>query len=377
MFLIALVRGLYTSARLEEIGTVVARWLLDGKHLSAIAKSLYKGGESRLHMLTAVIDRAAAAGSHTAIVNVMEVAATLFGQGIKAAKVPFMQALRELKKRDDANWARQIWYSREFRTLIKDLDSGERAEVLSALASLRKIDYQVEEILFGIAEHDPQSVLLYFTGRLAEERVRRQRGLNSSPLDDDYYEAVPFQLHKLNEALAKAPGAVIDALRHDYAAEDAGMFAYRGARLVNGIFPNLGEPLENELRKLIDANNPTDIDFVLAILRTYDGSAAILELGKAIVRAVPERSPSWNELAAAIETTGVVSGEYGMLHAYEHKRDEIEPWKSDGNARVRAFADWLIENLNHMIDSESKRVNEEIALRKYKYGDDPDSHGAT
>ena len=86
------------------------------------------------------------------------------------------------------------------------------------------------------------------------------------------------------------------------------------------------------------------------------------------MRAVPEQSRSWNELAAAIETTGVVSGEYGLVQAYERKRSEIEAWKDDDNARVRAFAEWLIYSLDHMIASERKRANEDLALRKYKYG---------
>jgi len=367
-FLIALVRGLYGSARPDQIEVIVARWMTDGKHLSAIAKSLYKVGASRLQTLLEVIERASSAGNHAAMANAMEVAATLYSEGTKEAKDVFMRALRELGKGGSAKWVRGIWYSREFRALISDLDSSERAELLSALASLQKIDYQAEEILFSIAKQDAQSVLAYLLARLADERTRRQRDPEWSALDDDQYEAIPYQLHKLHEPLARVPEVVIAALRQDFASENAFMFTYRGARLVKGIFPTFGEPLESELRKLVDGGDPNDIDFVLAILRTYEGSAAILEVGKAIVRAVPERSESWNELAAAIETTGVVSGEYGLVQAYERKRNEIEPWKNDDNARVRAFAEWLIQSLDHMIDSERKRADEELVLRKYKYG---------
>lgn len=367
-FLIALVRGLYGSARSDQVEAVVVRWMTDGKHLSAIARSLYKVGASRLQTLVEVIERASSAGNHAAVANAMEVAATLYSEGTKAAKDVFMQALRELGKGGSAKWVRGIWFSREFRALISDLDSSERTELLSALASLQKIDYQAEEILFSIAKHDAQLVLAYLLARLAEERTRQQRDPGWSALDDDHYEAIPFQLHKLNEPLAKAPEVVIAALRQDFASEDAFMFTYRGARLVKGIFPTFGEPLESELRKLIDGGDPNDIDFVLAILRTYEGSAAVLEVGKAIVRVVPERSESWNQLAAAIETTGIVSGEFGLVQAYERKRGEIESWKNDDNARVRAFAQWLIESLDHMIDSERKRAEEELALRKYKYG---------
>ncbi len=312
-FLIALVSGLWSSERANEIEAVVDRWIVDGKHLAAIAKSLYKLGASRLPTLLVVIDRGASTDNRAAIISAMSVAATLYGEGNKAAKKVFMQALRELAKRNDANWVRDIWHSREFRVLIKDLDYRERTELLAALASLQKIDYQAEEILFGIAEYDAQSVLAYLLDRLAEERARRQRDPEWSVLDGDRYEAIPFELHKLNELLAKIPEAVVTALRKDFESEDAAMFTYRGARLVKGIFPTFGEPLESQLRKLVEGSDPTDIEFVLAILRAYEGSAVILEVGKAIVRAVPEQSRSWNEVAAAIETTGVVSGEYGFV----------------------------------------------------------------
>ena len=84
--------------------------------------------------------------------------------------------------------------------------------------------------------------------------------------------------------------------------------------------------------------------------------------------AVPEQSSAWRELAAAIETTGVVSGEYGMVHAFEGKRDELTVWKTDENAHVRAFAEWLTEQLERMIAFERQRADEDLALRKYKYG---------
>lgn len=44
----------------------------------------------------------------------------------------------------------------------------------------------------------------------------------------------------------------------------------------------------------------------------------------------------WNEVAAAIETIGVVSGEFGMVEAYEHsKLASLAAWKSDEDERVR------------------------------------------
>jgi len=42
----------------------------------------------------------------------------------------------------------------------------------------------------------------------------------------------------------------------------------------------------------------------------------------------------------------------------------------DPDEKVREFAKWYIANLEQMIDTDTKRVKEEIALRKHSYGED-------
>lgn len=81
-----------------------------------------------------------------------------------------------------------------------------------------------------------------------------------------------------------------------------------------------------------------------------------------------QRSHIWNEVAAAIETTGVVTGEYGMAQAFARKLQEISCWKNDEDDRVRAFAQWLTEGLQRLIEHEQQRADEGLALRKYRYG---------
>ena len=110
----------------------------------------------------------------------------------------------------------------------------------------------------------------------------------------------------------------------------------------------------------------------MLVVRAYGGGSPILLVCKAIIQVVPEESSTWNELAAAVESTGVVSGEYGIVQAFECKRDQISAWMDDKHLRVRAFAKWLIERLDQQIKEERKRADEGLALRKYRYGVDKD-----
>lgn len=371
-FLIALVRGLWTSANPAEAEAIVETWLASGRHLTTTAKSLYGVGAERLDMLMAVVDRAAALDDRDALMQAMGTAASLYAEGATDAKAIFMQSLRELAKRNDAGWASVVWFSRDFRTLASAMEPVERAEMLATLTPLPELDYQAEEILYEVAKHDIQGVLDFLVGRLNRARALSQQKLKHDDSDRDRFEPVPYQFSKLGELLARAPDALLSALRADFNDEAHFMFTYRGVRLVKSAFATFGEPLEGLLLKYVGTGNEDDIEFVVGVLRAYEGSAAILEVCKAIIKAVPERSRIWSEVAAAIEATGVVRGEYGMVEAFERKQQEISAWKSHENERVRDFAQWLTEGLQRQIEQERQRADEGLALRKYRFGADTD-----
>jgi hypothetical protein len=138
--------------------------------------------------------------------------------------------------------------------------------------------------------------------------------------------------------------------------------------LVRATFPNFEPDLEKLLLEYVATGREDDMEFAIGILRAYEGSPAILPVCKAIVRAVPERSRLWNEVGAAIEATGVVSGEFGMAEAYERKLQSLEPWKADEDERVRGFAEWLSDGLVNFVAQERQRAEQGLALRKYRFG---------
>lgn len=370
-FLIPLIGGLYSSDRVAAILEIVQHWLAEGTHLVVIAKSLFKGGVEQLDILSAMVARAAKLGDIDALSIAMGVATHLYAKGNAAAKAVFMESLRALAQHRISSWARTFWYGQDFKVLATGMDAEERAEVLANLLSSQELDYQTEEVIRTIGEHDVGAVFKFLSARLsAETQDRAQRRAEGSSVLDDKFEAVPYNLHGLNKLLERNPEALIALLRQSFEEKEARlMFPYRGgARLVKAVFPNFEPQLQALLLKLVETGDERDIEFVTAVVRSYGGSAPILEVCKAIIKVVPERSSGWNELAAAMETTGVVSGEYGLVDAYERKRDELAAWKFDENDRVRAFSQWLTEQLERMIISEKRRADDELALRKYQYG---------
>lgn len=372
-FLIPLIGGLWESDQSADVEEVVRRWLEAGEHLTAIAKSVYRGGIQRLSTLQAVVARSVETDDRLTLMHAMGVAARLHEQGAAQAKEVFLSAMRYLARQGDASWARTIWFNRDFVHLIRAMEAHELRELLASLATLPELGYEAEELLSAIAKSAPDDVLAYLFDRLKRERMNDERDDDS--VGDGKFEAIPDQLTKLNKALSLNPDPLIQAVRRDFEAETAGMFPYSGsARLMKAAFPGFELDLQTRLIAMIETGDPVDLAFVLAVLHTYGGGAPILEVGKAVVRAVPENSRAWQQLASAIETTGVVWGEYGMAELFERKTQVLKPWLDDADAKVRAFAAWLIVHLERMSSHERERATEEIALRKHRFGGSTDEN---
>lgn len=371
-FLIPMLIGLHASSRKADVESLEQRWIVAGQHLIAIAKSMFKDNGHRVQALAAVVLRATELDDRDTLAVSMGIAASLYVHGSEPAKQVFMNGLRALAQHHDARWARRYWFGSDFKALAAKLAPHERAELLSSLNALPELDYQTEEVLCAIGEHDIESILAFLSKRLeAETQERADRRAQGRSALEDKFEAIPYSLHGLQKLLSQHPTELLTMVRERFKDEEARvMFPYLGGgRLLKGAFPNFEHQLQAPLLKLIASGAEQDLEFALAVLRTYGGNAPILDVCKSIVRVAPENSRAWRELAAALETTGGVWGEYGLAEAYERKREELAAWLTDPDEKVRSFALWLTAQLDRLSAAERQRADESIALRKYQYGE--------
>jgi hypothetical protein len=73
--------------------------------------------------------------------------------------------------------------------------------------------------------------------------------------------------------------------------------------------------------------------------RGDQGQPALHDVCKEVVDKLPENDSRLNEIEVILESTGVISGQFGFVEAYQRKKDEISPWLSDPRPKVRAFAE--------------------------------------
>lgn len=372
-FLIPLLRGVWDGDRKHELLPLITRWIDDASDketsfLSACAKAFLSTKDVDFDILEKILEKATCLRDFFVIRQVVTVAVGRSDSGARRAdlKALFLRALPRLTELGDAGWVREIWYRKEATEMIGELSPDERREVLKNLRLLPQIDYQTEDVLAAIAEPEPSLVVEYLCDRLYD---RNAAIAAVSTKEGSDYEGVPYQFHTLQDSLSKNPKAVVAEVLSRYSADES-LFEFRGAKLLQAIFPQFSDEFQAELIRLVRDGGEKGLEFVAGVLRAYSGEAFIQPVAKELIKRLPRSSPLINEVEIALTSTGVVSGEYGMAEAYDRKRSEVLDWLQDPDERVRTFSAKYVNQLQAMSESERRRADESIAVRKFEYGEE-------
>ena len=368
-FAIPLLRGLWDGSAHEEARALVTAWISaatldDDQLLRASAKMFLSANAVDFDALDAILSRAVELNAKEVVEQIAAVAVARYSGGDQAERLKalFLHCIAVLTEFKDASWVHSVWYHEEAKGLLSDLDQAQRASVLQNLRMLPSVDYQAEEILAKFAEVAPAEVIRFFCLR-AEEEARLE--LNR-PFGE--FEAIPFDFHSLQEPLSKYPKEAVSILLDNYRTSPS-LFEFRGGKLLQDIFPKFGEAFERELLGLIENGTDSALDFVVSVLRAYDGEAFLYPVCKAVVEHLPVEHPLLQSVSAVLVSTGVVTGEFGMAEAYEKKLNDLSAWLNDQSENVRVFARSFLDGLKSMIEQERQRAEESIALRKFRFGE--------
>lgn len=371
-FLIPILRGLWDSEKRDELLPLIQRWVQQARpeetvFLYACAKLFLSTKHVDVELLGQLLDKAIELKDAFVLRQVASVAiARSATDEVRVElKALFLRALSRLTELNDANWVREIWFQKEAKEMVAELSPTERREVLENLQLLPQIDYQAEDVLAVIAEREPRDVVEFLCARLYEPDEHAQALAEKEGVE---YEELPFQLHKLQDPLSNDPKMVVQKVLDCYR-KDSSLFEFRGAKLLQIIFPQFSETFQGALVRLVREGGDAELDFVAGVLRAYSGETFIHPVARELIKRLPPGSPLVTEVEIALQSTGVVSGEYGMSEAYENKRLEVLDWLRDPDDRIRTFAVKYISKLETMRDSERARAEESIALRKFNYGE--------
>lgn len=361
-FLIPILRGLGSSSESLTAGEIVLGWANSGRYLYPSIKQFLNNPRMDHSLLNTLFHKAIEQNDVRAVGLVVEIAVSNYVKSDRyLIDAYFLPALEALTAHSNADWIFDTWYRPQTKSLINDLGVEDIRVVLRNLETLGTIDFHAEEILYLLSGKAPEEVLDYLCDRMTSSRATKAKRMRT-------FDAIPFEFHKLPQAMSPYTREALTKVRSSYDG-NYGMFVYAGARLIFVLFPEFSSQLERELLQYLKSTERSDIEFVLAILRHYKGQPPTHRVLKGIVRMLEPSSTLRNEVGAVLQSTGVVSGEFGFVEAYQSKREEMREWLSDPEQRIADFAEWYIAGLDEMISIERSRAEEEIALRRHAFGE--------
>jgi hypothetical protein len=91
------------------------------------------------------------------------------------------------------------------------------------------------------------------------------------------------------------------------------------------------------------------------------------EVCKAVVAVLPDDERRLNEVEIILQSTGVVTGEFGMVQVYQARKEEVADWLADARLKVRAFAERYQRTLDRAIAAEQRRSESGHELRRMEW----------
>ncbi len=362
-FLPGLLSGLYESGSNEIYESRIASYSQSGTQLRSLARHWRNAKPSRPDFIQGVLEKAIEQSDDWAVCECLYFAI----EEMPSEKVPpsdtfLTPALEYFNRRNLSHWVHDAWFDFQKLRFFEAISLKEVKLILNNFVELSNIDFPAEQMLCQLARRH-LSMVWDFLGKRLKRQVERR--------EDENYHAIPYSFQGLEKELSKDIKLAISKAR-GWFKKNPRLFRYYGGNLLSIVFSGFPAEFADELVNLVTTGNIADAKFVISVMENYHSEPTTHEILKAIVTKYPDERSMRTGVSISFDGTGVVTGEFGFVHAMRKKRDVMETWLSDARPEVRDFAANHIHQLNQTIASEQRRAEESIALRKLEYGTDED-----
>jgi hypothetical protein len=229
-------------------------------------------------------------------------------------------------------------------------------EVMQNFIRLPRLDHRVEECLDRLGAIDPWEVLNFIEARIEENRRRREQRSN------DEYDAVSFSMGRAFQNIRSHPEymSVLRRIR-DWTTHSDPIMRWEARRLFHEVAGTLDKAMEYILMEWVTSDDLNKMRSIAHMLHELSSGPGFYLISRELI-ARTDDNEILSALQAAIGTTsGVISGPFSAFH--RQRIQEIEPWLSDDNFRVRAFAKRIIAIEKE--DMERELANEAFEERRW------------
>lgn len=358
-FLTAILAGLIKSSYREKAFLKIEKWISSGKHLSKIGKSLIGIEIINISLIKKLFKKAQCMQDTETLNNLIKLLIHNPNIDIEVKNL-FLSTIKALTILKNTEWVQHCWYDANCINWLSKLNKHESKIILKNLIFSDLRHHSSEEILTFFAKNYPNEVL-----NLLHAKFELRATAGSI---DTYEHYLPLQINKLAEQLAKNPHKTIKTVCNWYNG-DAEDFRWKGAQLLYLIFPDCPENFINGLLNFIKSKNPSRFQIVMSILTHYHGQHLLHDVFKAIIKGMPEKGEYQNVLMDMLMDPGITMGEFGMVHAYESKRNQIKNWtEKKESIKVKKFAKKLLEKLKTEIASQRRWAIQRTEMQKHALG---------
>lgn len=365
-FLIHIVAGIWKSPQKAVAKKLISKWCNSYQYLNICAGIFDYVEEIDEKLLKQILIQAVNKKDVRAL-NTITASICRNYDGQASLRKMFLYVVSVLTELKDTYWTNHVWFRKN--SITKDF-SEKDFKILTKNLLLRKtLDYDIEQILEPMVEKYPENFIDFLF-----ERVKISLKFKK-PGDLNRYDAIPYNFNRLGDSLRSKAQLIIPKILKWYSLgtpkKDQWLYRWEAGHLLKDIFPNSDPQLEKELIKLIKHSKESTEIVIDQFISRFHGEEFIWRLIEEIVNTLKgskEYENTKRQLFGYLSQTGVVSGEYGFVEAFQSKKTALDSIKKTHNKVLLKFVQEYEDYLDKQIAIYQKMADDDIDRRKKEFG---------
>lgn len=329
-----LMQGLYSSSLRNDAETLIKIFSAEGRFLSEclhvfVAVESFDMGIVESLLSSAIRNNDVYAVSYAIL-------AAFRNEELNAIQSIIIPALDYLTTIKNTSWINQAYGYKQLDLFFSKNNSSLLEAILRNLKFSPKLSHEAKFILNGIFDPSPDLIIEYF-----KDRVK----YSLSPESGKEYEAIPFDLHIMQERISKTIVAFELLLNWPVEIEKA------ASRLINLFYPEYTDVVDLKLTAFLE-ENPKNSDKILLVLSFYKGDVKMYRLCEKIIQGLSEGSPILAMIKSImLGEDGIISGTgtYGLADHYQARRPKFVAMSESSNGKLSKFAKEALQDIDNVI----------------------------
>ena len=232
-----MLKGVWQTDKKDEAYRIICEWIDDDKYLTALARLFEFTQAPDWELLRKIFDAAKKQNDCNTINQLVSTVSAHYGIATKdLIRGIFIPAVEILTSNNNTGWIFGFWFRPQRSEILASFELSEIQAILDNCLLVHEVDYQVEEVLAGIAERSPETVVKFFRDGIAKAG---KKGSNRYTQCPSSFLSCPNHFRKSQRKLSESNGVLTEKM--------TGYISIWGPASLKNIFPELAEPFEHAL----------------------------------------------------------------------------------------------------------------------------------